>query len=190
MSLQAKRFALLMVALSIIAVALVACQTPTAPTQNNSNNGGVNVFHTPNPALQTPTPAFPPFTIGTWPSNYSPNSGDNLTIYVICRNQDASMQSAPKPAVGVGVTISIDPPFNNTKVVTTGADGIAAWTFQMTDTSSGQPVQVTVTATGPDGKTYVAQTFFTPSPAAASPSPSPSGTPGSGTPQPSPTSGG
>lgn len=182
MSAQVKRFALLMVALSVVAVALVACQAPTTPIQT-SNNTGVTGFHTPIPGGGSPTPTFPPFTMGAWPSNYSPGNNDNITIYVMCRVQVAAMDkpSYPPPA-GITVTISLNGPVGGTYSAPTDTSGLAAIPLQLNDPYSGQPVTVVATANY-NGQTYSAYTFFTPNPTAKpTATPGASTTPGAGTP--------
>lgn len=170
MSAHVKRFALLMGALAVVAVALVACQTPSTNVQSPGQNG-VNVFHTPTPPA--PTPTFPPFTIGAWPSNFSPNDGQTITIYVLCRVQDQSMNGpASPPAPGVSVNISVSGSGGN---AVTGPDGLATYSVQV-NSPAGQPVVVTVSATY-QGKTYQNTTFYTPSPANA---PKPTATPKKG----------
>jgi hypothetical protein len=158
MPVQAKRFALLVFALGIIAVSLVACQTPSS-----ANSGGSNtiLIPTPNTSTLTPTPKFPGFTVGAWPSNFSPNLNDTITIYVVCRIQDPSMQgpSHPPPA-GVQVNVSVRSPINQDFTARTGADGYATVTFSYNDPNPGQPVIVDVTTSYPGSPP--AQTFFTP----------------------------
>jgi hypothetical protein len=187
MRLNAQRLGLLFAAGFLITVAVVACATPQANTPssyNSSSSSSNNVFHTPNPSLNSPTPTFPTFTVGTWPSNYSPNNNDTLTIYVICRIQDPTMQQPPKPASGVSVVMTFMPSAQaavNLAPLTaaTGPDGIAAFTFQLNDPTSGVPIVVQASATY-GGVTYTAQTFFTPNPKAASPSPCATSTGGPG----------
>jgi len=186
MSQQAKRFTLMLVAVSLISVVLVACQTPSTPTVAQGGPGGVNVFHTPNAALDTPTPTFPPFTIGAWMSNFSPAANDTITIYVLCKIQDQTFHGPARPAAGQPVTITIGPPINQANTVTADSSGLGAWTLKINDKQSGVPVQVTVSTTY-KGQAYTRSTFFTPAPGGkASPSPNPSQTP-DGSPQPSPT---
>jgi hypothetical protein len=189
MRLNAQRLGLLFAAGFLITVAVVACAAPqaTTPSSYNSSNSSNNVFHTPNPSLNSPTPTFPTFTVGTWPSNYSPNNNDTLTIYVICRIQDPTMQQPPKPASGVSVVVQ----FTNAGQaavnlaplsLTTGPDGIAAFTFPLNDPTSGVPIVVRALATY-QGVTYEAQTFFTPNPEGTPcPSPGAGASPGPGTP--------
>jgi uncharacterized membrane protein YgcG len=185
MRLNAQRLGLLFAAGLLITVAVVACATPQTPTPSSYNSSNSNnVFHTPNPSLNSPTPTFPPFTVGTWPSNYSPNNNDTLTIYVICRIQDPTMQQPPRPAQGVTVVVDFVPEQGAAVnlaplTATTGPDGIAAFTFQLNDPTSGVPIVVQATATY-NGVSYPpATTFFTPNPQGC---PSPSASPGSATP--------
>ena len=175
MPVQAKRFALLIIALGIIAVSLVACQTPSSASSGGSNTILIPTVNTSN---LTPTPKFPGFTVGAWPSNFSPNLNDTITIYVVCRIQDQSMQgpSHPPPA-GVQVTISVGSPINQNFTKTTGADGYATATFSYNDPNPGQPVAVNVTTNYPGSPP--AQTFFTPGVNSA---PTPTTPPDTGTP--------
>jgi hypothetical protein len=176
---RARRFVTLLAAFAFLAVTLVACQV-TGPNggANKGSGGGGYTFTTPNPASQSPTPKFPTFTIGAWPSNYSPQPLDNITIYVLCRVQTANMSSpatAPNPLV---VTVQINAPINQSYKGTTDANGLAAIPVSFSDPKPGTPVQVTVYATY-GGTTYSNTTFFTPG-ATLKPSPTPTGsvTPG------------
>ncbi len=170
---QARRLGLLFTSLFLIGIAVVACAAPAAPATSSSSNNGNNannVFHTPDPNQQSPTPTFPGFTVGAWPSNYSPGNNDNITIYVICRIQDPTMQTPPKPAPGLHVIVSFTPAgnaaFNQSPLTgTTGSDGIAAVPLQLSDPTSGVPIIVQVSVTY-QGVTYTAETFFTPNPQA------------------------
>jgi len=186
MRLNAQRLGLLFAAGFLVTVAVVACATPQTPTPSSySSSNSNNVFHTPNPSLSSPTPTFPPFTVGTWPSNYSPNNNDTLTIYVICRKQDPTMQQPSTAAQGVSIVVNFQaagPAAVNLAplTATTGTDGIAAFTFQLNDPTSGVPIVVLVTATY-NGVAYTAQTFFTPNPE-GTPCAGPGASPGPGTP--------
>jgi hypothetical protein len=175
MPVQAKRFALLMIALGIIAVSLVACQTPSSASSGGSNT---ILIPTPNTSNLTPTPKFPGFTVGAWPSNFSPNLNDTVTIYVVCRIQDQSMQgpSHPPPA-GVQVNVGVGSPINQNFTARTGADGYATVTFNFNDPNPGQPVVVNVTTNYPGSPP--AQTFFTPG---VNTAPTPTTAPDTGTP--------
>ncbi len=173
---HAKRFALLILAFGIIAISLVACQAPNADTGSSNTI----LIPTQNAANLTPTPNFPPFTIGAWPSHFSPDLNDTVTIYVVCRVQDPTMQGPSHPPPTLTVVISIGSPISRHFTASTGADGYATQSFSFNDPTPGQPVIVSV-STSYKGATYNAQTFFTPGPKAApSPTAEPSKTPGGG----------
>jgi hypothetical protein len=167
------RITLLITALGALAVGLVACSglPSVTPVSNGSNSF---TFQTPDTAQNTPTPGFPLFTIGAWPSNFSPNMNDTITFYVICRVQDPTMQTPPKPPSSpVHVHLVLDAPVNQSLDGTTGTDGIAAISYVVNDPAAGQPVLVTATADYPGGP-WVATTFFTPG-IDVVPSPTPKG---------------
>lgn len=176
MSVHARRFALLLIACGMIAVSLVACQTPSSA---NSGSGNAILIPTVNASNLTPTPKFPPFTIGAWPSNFSPELNDTITIYIVCRVQDDTMQgpSHPPPA-GLIINVSVGNPIGGTYSIRTGADGYAAQVINFNDPTAGLPVTVSVSTTY-NNVTYHAQTFFTPGPTAApTPTPGAKSTPG------------
>ncbi len=174
------RWALLLLALATLLVALVACQTPTADGSSSSGNTGAIIISTPVGGSTSPTPAFPPFTIGAWPSNTTPDASDTITIYVICQLQDPTMTTPSKPAAGVKVRVNILDPINQSYTKTTGKDGIATVKFSFKDSRPGSPVTVEVSTTW-QGVTYSREIFFTPAPQAKpSPSPGTGGTPGPG----------
>jgi PAB1-binding protein PBP1 len=161
MGVQARRFAILVVALSVLSVALVACQAAALPT-GGSGTGKSLVFATAAANSVSPTPTFPSFTIGAWPSNYSPGNPDTITIYVICRVQDPTMQSPARPPnPGVPVTIFVQGAINQTFTATTGPDGIATAQVAFSDPNPGVPVIVQVSAVYQQ-HSYINQTFFTP----------------------------
>ena len=144
MGVQARRFAILVVALSVLSVALVACQADGASGWWGAATGKSLTFTTP---AVSPTPTFPSFTIGAWPSNYSPDNPDTITIYVICRAQDPTMQTPAKPPnPGVPVTIFVQGAINQTFTATTGPDGIATAQVAFSDPNPGVPVIVQVSA--------------------------------------------
>ena len=178
MSFHAKRFALLFIAFGIIAISLVACQTPNSA---NTGTGNTILIPTPNTTNLSPTPNFPGFTIGAWPSNFSPNLSDTITIYIVCRVQNTSMTgpSQPPPA-GQTINVNVGSPISQQYSVRTTADGYATVTFSFTDPNPGQPVIVKV-STFYKGN-YAAQTFFTPGPNVAP-------TPTAGDTSPTPTTG-
>lgn len=162
MGLQVRRFGILAVALSVLSVALVACQSPAVTGSGNGGaSSGVSLITPPASAL-SPTPTFPPITIGAWPSSFSPGNPDTITIYAILRVQDQSMQTPSQPPnPGLPVTFLIQAPINQSATVTTGSDGVAATTVAFSDPSPGVPVIVTVTVSY-KGVAYSNQTFFTP----------------------------
>ncbi len=181
MGLRLRRFAIMVVALSVMSVALVACQTSTITGTGGSGVGKNFTLITPGPGDMSPTPTFPPLTIGAWPSNYSPGNPDTITIYAICRVQDPTMQTpATPPSPGIAVTFLIGAPINQSATVTTGTDGIATTQVAFSDSSPGTPVIVTVT-TQYKGVPYTNETFFTPG-ALFTPTPTagPNSTPGAG----------
>ncbi len=176
MVIRPKQFALLFAAMCMIAVALVGCQVASTP--GGSSTSQTYVISTPNTSSNSPTPTFPPFTVGAWPSNYSPNSNDNITIYVICRVQNQSMSGpAQPPATSLSVSVQLGAPISQNYSGSTDATGVAAIPITFNDPSAGQPVVVDVYVTY-QGTRYHAQTFFTPSPASPTTSPTPNGTPG------------
>jgi hypothetical protein len=161
--LATRRVALALVALVLLLLALAGCQQGALPGQNNTTQ--IQII-TPNPGQLTPTPTFPPFTVGAWPSNYSPQNKDTITIYVICRVQPAGMTGpGTPPSAGLNVQVQVAAPVNQTYQGTTDADGMAAITFSINDSQSGVPVVVT-NLVNYNGQTYVATTFFTPNPTA------------------------
>lgn len=161
MGFQARRFVILAVALSVLSVALAACQATSVTGGGGGGSGQSLALITP-VINASPTPTFPLFTIGAWPSNYSPGNPDTITIYVICRVQDPTMQTPAKPpSPGIPVTILVGAPINQSATATTGTDGIATAQIAFSDPTPGQPVNVTVTATYQQ-HSYTNQTFFTP----------------------------
>ena len=162
MGLQVRRLGILAVALSVLSVALVACQAP-AVTGSSTGGGSTGIsLITQAAGSLSPTPTFPPITIGAWPSSYSPGNPDTITIYAILRVQDQSMQTPSQPPnPGLPVSFLIGAPINQSATVKTGPDGVAATTVAFSDPSPGVPVIVTVTVTY-KGVPYSNQTFFTP----------------------------
>lgn len=181
MGIHARRFAILLLALSTLSVTLVACQTTGVTPGAGGNAGSGFTFTTPNAKL-SPTPTFPAFTIGAWPSNFSPQALDNITIYVLCRVQNASMTGPAQPPPPLTVTVQVAAPINKVLSGKTDASGLAAIPLSFSDPSPGTPVQVTVFANW-GSSTYQNSTFFTPG-ATYTPTPKSTAatTPGSGTP--------
>lgn len=159
-SLQAKRFGLLMIVLCLLGISLVACSASDSPVAGSSDNSGINGFKTPNASLFTPTATFPPFTIGIWPSNYSPQNNDTVTIYVLCRTHQ-DMNNPPAPAAQLSIHVQVYDPINKGADGKTDDTGLAAIPISFSDPLSGRPVRVDATVTY-GGKGYLATTYFTP----------------------------
>lgn len=175
---EARRFAIMLAALSTLSVTLVACQVSTGGTGASNQT---LTFTTPNPSQQSPTPTFPTTTCGAWPSNYTPQALDNITIYALYRAQDASMLGPAKPpSTPLTVTAQVGAPINKTLNGKTDADGLAAIPLSFTDPTPGVPVVVTLYASG----WQTCQTFFTPG-ATYTPTPDPT-VPGTVTPSATP----
>jgi hypothetical protein len=174
-STQARRIGLLAMALTFMAMLLVACTGNPVVVTPNSGGGGLS-FQTPDTAQNTATPTFPPFTVGVWVSNYSPNVSDTITIYVICRVQDTTNMTNPPhpPAPGLQVRIILEGPINGNLSGNTGADGIAAISYSLNDPYVGQPVTI-IAHVVYGNKDYTAQSFFTTGPSTRL-TPTPSGT--------------
>ena len=173
-----RRWILVCVTLCMLAIGLVACDS--GPVAGSSNgNGAVPGFRTPNPGLFTPTPTFPPFTVGASPSNYSPQKNDTVTIYVWCRVQDQTMNGPSTPPSGsLPVHVNV-PDLSKQADGNTDADGIAAIPITYVGAPTGKPVRVYISVTY-KGKVYTAETLFTPDvshPATPTVNPSPSATP-------------
>src|SRR5262245_3575496 len=88
---KARYLPLLLTGLGLLMMSLVSCASSGSPIDVGGSQGGVEGFKTPNPNLFTPTPRFPTFTIGAWPSNYTPQNNDTVIIYVLCRTQPPDM---------------------------------------------------------------------------------------------------
>lgn len=178
MATHPKRWALLLLALATLVISLVACQAPGADS-TTSNNPGAIIISTPVGDSASATPVFPPFTIGAWPSDTTPNASDTITIYVICQMQDPTMTTPSKPAIGLKVRVNVLDPINQSYTKTTGADGIATVQVKFKISHPGTPITVEVSTTW-KGVSYARKIYFTPAPE-PKPSPSPSAGPG-GTP--------
>jgi hypothetical protein len=177
---RTRRWLIACVAVSALSISLVACQS--SPVASSSNgNGAVPGFKTPNPGLFTPTPTFTPFTVGAWPSNYSPQKNDTVTIYVLCRVQDATMNNPSSPPPGsLPVHLNV-PDLGKQADGNTDAEGLAAVPITYVGAATGKPVRVYISVTY-KGKAYTAETLFTPDVAHQ---PTPTVTPGpSGSPTP------
>src|SRR5262245_34339114 len=182
MAMRPRRWALLVLALATLTVSLVACQSPSGPSPSSSGNGGSSPLSSSGGVAVSPTPTFPPFTIGAWPSDRSPSVNDTVTIYILCRVQNQSMNgpSTPPPA-GQRIQVLVLDPLNKSLQGVTGPDGIAAVPVTFNDPRPGYPVRVQVSTVW-NGKTYGNETFFTPGATSK-----PTATPRSGGRQPTPT---
>jgi hypothetical protein len=175
--LLAKRFGVLLAALTLMTMALVACTA--GPVGSSPSSSGDLTFQTPDLSQLTATPTFPVFTVGAWVSNYSPNANDVITIYVICRVQDQSMKvpSSP-PAAGLPVQVILSGPISASLSGTTSSDGIVAIPYVVNDPYVGQPVTIRVHVNY-GGQSYQAWSFFTSGPTTPNTvTPATSGTPG------------
>lgn len=171
-----RRWMIACVTLCVLAVGLVACDS--GPVAVSSNGNAVPGFKTPNPGLFTPTPTFPPFTVGAWPSNYSPQKNDTVTIYVLCRVQDATMTNPSQPSGTLPVHVRA-PDLSKDATGSTDAQGLAAIPITYVGAPTGKPVRVYVDVTY-KGKVYSAETLFTPDvnhPPTPTAGPSPSASP-------------
>ena len=159
---QPRCSALLVMAATLLAASLIACSVAGgAPSSTGPSDIVVSTSDT---SPSTPTPPFPPFTIGAWASNFSPSIHDTVTIYVMCRVHDPSMQTPSQPPRSpVSVKVILSGPITDTLSGTTGADGIAAIPYAVNDPYVGQPVTITANADW-QGHTYTAQSFFTSAP--------------------------
>jgi hypothetical protein len=177
-----RRWALLLVALSFLAVALAACGLPGDYPLSTMNAALVS---TPIGG-SSPTPAFSPFTIGAWPSNSMPEVGESVTIYVICQLQDPTMASSSKPAAGQTVYVRLLDPVNRTFKGATDGGGIAKVRIAYSHARAQTPITIIVT-TSWKGKTYQSGTSFTPTSPTSPTGPSEDGTPQPGATPPSAT---
>jgi hypothetical protein len=179
-----RRWALLPLALAMLALCLVACHAPgSADTQGKT--GGI-VVSTAVGGSSSATPTLPPLTIGVWPSTMTPGARDSITIYVICVVQDPARGGPIGPAVGLQVRVRLSGPITQTYTVTTGPEGLAQVRVSFTVAHPGESVTVDVVTTW-NGLTYQGQTSFMPGAGGVpSPTPSPAATP---PPAPSPTPG-
>jgi hypothetical protein len=155
-----RRWMLLLPAIALVIVFLLGCQ---APDRGDAAFPGSLVLSTPHTRSASPTPAFPPFTVGAWPSNSAPGTSDHIIIYVICRIQNAAASMASTPAAGVQVQVHLSYPMNQSYVGTTQQDGIARVVVAFSGARAGLPVLVDAVTTW-QGATYQGQTSFTPAP--------------------------
>lgn len=170
---RAGRLGVIATALAVGAIALVACTVSPSGSSNGSSN--IANFVTPDTSQFTPTPQFPPFTVGAQVYPLSPNPTGTITIYVWCRVQDVTMQTpAQPPPAGLQVRVAIGPPVNVNLTGSTDADGMVALPYTLNDPTVGTPVDVYVTVSW-KGTLYTARAFFTTGPTTP-PTPTPSPT--------------
>ena len=163
---QRKQYTPLALGLVSMMVFLVGCSlTGNAPVNTTNTNGIVLSSG----ANATPPP-FPPFTIGAWVSNQTPQKGDKDHLYVLARIQPADMQSPASPAVNQGVTAVID---GVSQSLPTDSDGFAKFDFDA-NASPTKPSVINVYATYQNVQ-YATTTFYTVLPEITV-TPSPSGT--------------
>jgi hypothetical protein len=156
-----QRFFLL--GLTILAiVALAACSASLA---NDPGSAIPTIALHPIQNL-TPTPTAPPYTIGAFASNETPNVNDSITIYVIFH-----INGKPQGGATVSIYFSttngsgIAQLNNQAGAKQTGDDGWAAFPITFTGLTSQQPVIVSVTVNF-NGQNYAPiqnpAAFFTP----------------------------
>lgn len=155
-----RRWMLLLPAIALVVVCLLGCR---APSRGDAAYTGDFALSTPAARLTKSMPAFPPFTVGAWPSNSSPSTSDSIIIYVICRIQNAAASMASTPAAGVQVQVRIAYPINHSYIGTTQQDGVARVAVAFSNAKPGLPVLVDVMTTW-QGTRYQSQTSFTPAP--------------------------
>ncbi len=149
---------------------LAGCSLGGPPPAQGGNNNGVVVV-----TGQNATPAaFPPFTVGAWVFNASPQIGEPDRVYVLTRVQDPTMQKpAQPPAQPVQVTVLID---GVSQSAQTDSGGFAVFPFNAQDTHQ-VPSVIRVLASY-NGQSYQTTTFYTSLPSVmVTPGPSTTPTP-------------
>ena len=171
-----KQRIMLLVLAAALVVFVSAC---TASLVNDPSSSQPTIaLHTPAPNL-TPTPTAPPYTIGAFSNNETPNVSDSVTVYVI-------FHLAGQPVGGATVVVNFYTKRQGTPIVQlnneitpqqTAPDGWAAFPLTFTGLSSKEAVLADITVSY-NGQTYLRQGayIFT----AVQPSPTPSPTSGGG----------
>ena len=167
MTTHTRHWTLLLVALALLAVALAACGQPGGSSLSGASYARAATLSTPG-GDSGPMPAFPPFTIGAWPSNSMPAAGRSVIIYVTCQIQDPTMARPSQPAAGQKVYVRLLDPVNQTYTGTTDAGGIAAVRVAYNHARARTPILIVVTSTW-QGTTYQSQTTFTPASSTGAP---------------------
>jgi hypothetical protein len=163
----------------LAALALAALSACSASLANDPGSGNPTIALHPIQNL-TPTPTAPPYTIGAFASNETPNVNDSITIYVIFH-----LHGKPQGGATVNLFFHYDNGAGIAQLNSqagakpTGDDGWAGFPITFTNLSPQQPVEVDITITF-NGQTYVPiqkiPAFFTP----IAPTPAASPTVGAG----------
>ncbi len=164
-------------ALAVLAMLMLAACSASLATNPGSGNPTIALHPIQN---LTPSPTAPPFTIGAFASNETPNVNDSITIYVIFH-----INGKPQGGATVNLNFHYD---NGIPIAqlnsqagarTTGDDGWAAFPITFTGLTAQKPVIIDITITF-NGQTYVPiqniPAFFTP----VAPTPAASPTVGAG----------
>ena len=160
---------LLPLALGIVSLLtfFAGCTLSGSPSANNTSGTTGIVLNT---GANASPPPFPPFTIGAWVHDQTPQKGEKNHLYVFARIQSADMTSPAKPAVGLTINVVIDGTSQNQP---TDADGSVKFDFDSNATPT-TPSVINVYATY-NNVQYTTTTFYTVLPEIAI-TPAPSGT--------------
>src|SRR5690242_16592236 len=123
METPARRWALLLPALVILAISLSACQLDVADQSaflGSSGSAPSLNRSAPHAGSAAATPTGAPFTVGAWPSNSMPGPNERVMIYILCRVQDSTMSGPGTPAAGIKVQVRVLDPLNQSYSGTTG----------------------------------------------------------------------
>jgi hypothetical protein len=123
--------------------------TPTVRTQPVITQSGTT--------SDTPTPAFPQYTVGVWPADPAPPSSGSDKIFVRISNNAMPVKDA-------AVTIFFTFPGGGQRssgLLHTDAHGLATYTLVYGGVPAGRPIVVTATAKTPSG-TISATTYVVP----------------------------
>lgn len=166
-----KQRIILLVLAAALVVFVSAC---TASLVNTPGSGESTIALHPPAANLTPTPTAPPYTIGFFANNETPNVNANVTIYVIFHLGD-------KPVGGASVVLNFYLARSGTPVIQlnneitpqqTAPDGWAAFPLTFSGLTSEGAVLADVTVSY-NGQTYVRQNAYAFTPVQQSPTPTP-----------------
>jgi hypothetical protein len=153
--------------IGLLPMALAACDLPAqaAPSPNF-----YPVIHAPSPSASS-TPAPLGYTVGVWPSDFTPLEGHSVTIFV-------AFLDASVPVAGARVTIQVQYARGWMTFGPRGTNGAgyAAFTVPSRGQPPARPVVVTATVAY-QGQTYTGDSVFATMPAGAQ---SPKATPNPG----------